>query len=69
MSGIQLLASSRPFVLSNEIQKYNEGHVFELGMECSVIETEEYWREIVKPILTMPYIYEAGLETITSLFI
>ncbi|MFC7685021.1 hypothetical protein [Ureibacillus sp. GCM10028918] len=58
MSSIQFLASSKPFIMPREIEDYNNGGVYETGMCFSVYETVQEWREIVKPVLTMPYIYE-----------
>ncbi|MEH7126121.1 hypothetical protein V7127_23185 [Bacillus sp. JJ1773] len=60
MSGIQFLASSKPFKMPDEIQEYIDWRIYELGMEFSVHETDDYWYQIVQPVLTMPYIYEVS---------
>ena len=60
MSGIQFLASSKPFVLPKEIDDYNKSGIYETGMSFSVREADKWWCDIVKPILSMPYIYEVG---------
>ncbi|MGN1402108.1 MAG: hypothetical protein ACI4XL_11480 [Bacillus sp. (in: firmicutes)] len=60
MSSIQFLASSRPFIMPEEIEDYNNNGLYELDMCFSVYETDKWWRDIVKPVLSMPYIYEVG---------
>ena len=60
MSGIQFLASSKLFIMPDEIEDYYNGGIYELGMCFSVYETDAWWREIVGPVLSMPYIYEVG---------
>ncbi|HWK22505.1 MAG TPA: hypothetical protein VNS08_05655 [Ureibacillus sp.] len=60
MSGIQFLASSKPFKMPDEIENYNSRGINEMGMCFSVYQTDKWWREIIQPILTMPYIYEVS---------
>jgi hypothetical protein len=60
MSGIQFLASSKQFIMPEEIKDYSNGGIYELGMCFSVCETDKWWCDIVKPVLSMPYIYEVG---------
>lgn len=59
MSSILFLASPRPFELPVEIESYNNRTIFEepwCGFDIS--ETDKYWVEIIKPIITLPYVYE-----------
>lgn len=59
MSSILFLASPRPFDLPVEIESYNNRTIFEepwCGFDIS--ETDKYWVEIIKPIITLPYVYE-----------
>ncbi|MFZ0443663.1 MAG: hypothetical protein WAM95_03225 [Bacillus sp. (in: firmicutes)] len=60
MSGIQFLASSKPFKMPDEIEDYNNGGVYEIGMCFSVYEADQWWCDIVKSVISMPYIYEVG---------
>ncbi len=60
MSGIHFLASSKRFTMPDEIEDYNNGGIYECGMSFSVYDTDEWWREIVEPVLSMPFIYEVG---------
>lgn len=60
MSGIHFLASSKPFKIPDEIETYNNNGVYEPGMGFSVYETDQWWIEVVRPVLSMPYIYEVG---------
>lgn len=61
MSGIQFLASSKPFIMPDEIEEYNDCGIYdEHDLGFSVCEAEQWWCEIVKPVLSLPYIYEAG---------
>ncbi len=63
MSRIQFLASSRPLNIPEEIAEYNDKDSYDSDMYFSVHDTDEYWYDILKPIITMPYIYEAhGLD-------
>lgn len=62
MSGITFLASSKPFIIPEEIQEYNNRTIFEKVEDCIslwVYEVETFgWGELVEGLFTMPYIYE-----------
>lgn len=65
MSGITFLASSKPFIIPEEIQEYNNQTIFEKIEDCvslRVYEVETFewgeWGELVEELFTMPYIYE-----------
>lgn len=60
MSSIQFLASSKPFIMPKEIEDYNNNGLYELGMYFSVYEADQWWCDIVKSVLSMPYIYEVS---------
>lgn len=60
MSAIIFLASSKPFIIPDEIQSYNNRTVFE-SMEDFIslrVSGVDGWGDMVKGIFTMPYIYE-----------
>lgn len=61
MSRIQFLASSKPFIMPEEIENYHNNGIDELDMCFSVYEADKWWCDIVKPVLSMPYIYEVGV--------
>ncbi|WP_338779764.1 hypothetical protein [Metabacillus sp. FJAT-52054] len=67
MSDITFLASSKPFIIPDEIQEYNHRTVFERMedfMELWVSEVDEDgWGDWMKGIFTLPYIYEISGET------
>jgi hypothetical protein len=46
--------------MPKEIEDYNNNGIYELGMCFSVYEADQWWCDIVKPVLSMPYIYEAS---------
>ncbi|MGP9043234.1 hypothetical protein [Cytobacillus kochii] len=62
MSAITFLASSKPFIIPDEIQEYNNRTVFERmedWMSLWVSEVDTYgWGEFVEGLFTLPYIYE-----------
>ncbi|GIO25227.1 hypothetical protein [Oceanobacillus sp. J11TS1] len=62
MSGITFLASSKPFIIPDEIQEYNNRTIFEKmedGVSLWVNEVDNsVWEEVVEGLFTMPYIYE-----------
>lgn len=62
MSAITFLASSKPFIIPDEIQEYNNRTVFERmedWMSLLVSEVDTYgWGEFVEGLFTLPYIYE-----------
>ncbi|CAH2716718.1 hypothetical protein BACCIP111895_03906 [Neobacillus rhizosphaerae] len=62
MSQITFLASSKPFEIPDEIEEYNNRTVFEREEEAiyfSVQEVDEYWKEKINGLFSLPYIYEA----------
>ncbi len=62
MTQITFLASSKPFQLPDEIKEYNNRKVFEREEEAiffSVQEVDNYWKEKINGLFSMPYIYEA----------
>ncbi|WP_226671111.1 hypothetical protein [Metabacillus litoralis] len=68
MSEITFLASSKPFVIPDEIQEYNNRTVFdriEDLMWLWVYEVDsDGWGELVEGLFTLPYIYEvSGADT------
>ena len=62
MTEITFLASSKPFIIPDEIQEYNNRTVFERmedWMSLWVNDVNTYgWGEFVKELFTLPYIYE-----------
>lgn len=62
MTGITFLASSKPFIIPDEIQEYNNRTVFERmedWMSLWVSEVDTYgWGGFVEELFTLPYIYE-----------
>ena len=62
MSGITFLASSKPFIIPDEIQDYNNQTIFEKmedWVSLSVNEVDNsVWEQSVVGLFTMPYIYE-----------
>lgn len=62
MSGITFLASSKPFIMPDEIQEYSSRTIFEKmedWVSLWVNEVDTYgWEEFVEGLFTMPYIYE-----------
>lgn len=62
MTQITFLASSKPFQIPDEIEEYNNRTVFEREEDAiyfSVQEVGDYWKDEIKGLFTMPYIYEA----------
>jgi len=62
MSEITFLASSKPFIIPEEIQEYNNRTYFErmedwMSLWVSEVDTSG-WGEYVEELFTMPYIYE-----------
>ncbi len=57
MSSIQFLAASK-HQNSSLIEGYNHSSIYETGLSFSVHEADQWWCEVVKPVLSMPYIYE-----------
>lgn len=62
MTAITFLASSKPFIIPDEIQEYNKRTVFErmedlIGLWVSEVEADG-WGDLVKGLFTLPYIYE-----------
>ncbi|WP_078552144.1 hypothetical protein [Bacillus alkalicellulosilyticus] len=60
MSEITFLASSKPFIIPDEIKEYNNRTYFEriedmIGL--GVHEIDPYWKDLVNDLFTMPYIY------------
>ena len=43
-----------------EIEGYNNSSVYKTSLSFSVHEADHWWYEVVKPVLSMPYIYEVG---------
>lgn len=63
MSDLYLLASNKPFVLPQDIKDFQNNEIHDSYLRFSVFEPFEDWKEIVKPILSMPYLYEVrGVE-------
>ena len=61
MTGIFFLASSRPIILPEEIQEYNDRRIFdEPNKAFSLREADEWYIKDVRRVLTLPYIYEVG---------
>ncbi|RKL66560.1 hypothetical protein CR203_14830 [Salipaludibacillus neizhouensis] len=62
MSEITFLASSKPFIIPDEIQKYNNRTVFEREVDIINLWVNEVdtfgWGGFVEGLFTMPYIYE-----------
>ncbi|GAB2552718.1 hypothetical protein [Gracilibacillus alcaliphilus] len=62
MSAVTFLASSRPFIIPDDIQEYNNGSVFESRedfINLWVSEVDTYgWGKCVEGIFTLPYLYE-----------
>ncbi|GIO22870.1 hypothetical protein [Oceanobacillus sp. J11TS1] len=62
MSGITFLASSKPFIIPDEIQEYNNRTIFEKMEDWVSLWVNEVdnsvWEELVEELFTMPYIYE-----------
>lgn len=46
--------------MPKEIDDYNKNGIYEENMCFSVRKTEKWWCDIVKPVFSMPYIYEVG---------
>lgn len=62
MSAITFLASSKPFIIPDEIQAYNNRTVFEsmddfVSLSVSELDADG-WGDLVKSLFTMPYMYE-----------
>ena len=63
MTSIYFLASSKPFHLPEAIVDYQKNEIYDYSMLFSISEVWEGWNEIMKPLLSMPYLYEVhGLE-------
>lgn len=62
MSGITILASSKPFIVPDEIQEYNIRTYFkriEASVSLWVNEVEVHgWEKLIEELFTMPHIYE-----------
>jgi hypothetical protein len=62
MSAITFLASSKPFIIPDEIQEYNNRTVFERMEDFISLWVNEVdtfgWEKFVEGLFTMPYIYE-----------
>ncbi|MFC7372591.1 hypothetical protein ACFQPF_13015 [Fictibacillus iocasae] len=67
MTQITFLASSKPFTIPDEIDAFNRKTVFEKEEDAvylSIHSVDEYWREKISGLFSMPYIYEAfGIES------
>lgn len=62
MTEITFLASSKPFQIPGEIEEYNNRRVFDREEEAiffSVYEVDDYWKDEINGLFSMPYIYEA----------
>lgn len=62
MTEITFLASSKPFIIPDEIQEYNNRTVFErmedfIRLWVSEVDADG-WGDLVKGLFTLPYIYE-----------
>ena len=61
MTGIFFLASSRPIILPEEIEEYNNRRIFdEPNKAFSLWKADEWYIKDVQRVLTLPYIYEVG---------
>jgi hypothetical protein len=61
MTKITFLASSKPFKLPDEIEEYNNRKIFEREEDAiffSVQEIDDFWKESITGVFSMPYIYE-----------
>ncbi|TXC92817.1 hypothetical protein FS935_01045 [Metabacillus litoralis] len=73
MSEITFLASSKSFIIPDEIQEYNNRTVFEriedvMGLWVEEVESDG-WGESVEGLFTLPYIYEiTGADSQLFLF-
>ncbi|MCU9613156.1 hypothetical protein OEV98_06270 [Caldibacillus lycopersici] len=62
MTEITFLAHSRPFQIPKEIEDYNNRMVFEReedAISFTVQEIDDYWKDKIAGLFTMPYVYEA----------
>ncbi|PKR82652.1 hypothetical protein [Heyndrickxia camelliae] len=62
MTQITFLASSKPFLIPDEIAEYNWRTVFEHEEDAiyfSVQDVDDYWKDKVNGLFSMPYVYEA----------
>lgn len=62
MTEITFLASSKPFQIPGEIEEYNNRRVFDTEEDAiffSVYEVDDYWKDEINGLFSMPYIYEA----------
>ncbi|WP_246943585.1 hypothetical protein [Bacillus pinisoli] len=61
MTQITFLASSKKFVIPDEIEEYNNRTIFEREEDAIYFSVEEndYWKKEVNGLFSMPYIYEA----------
>lgn len=62
MSEITFLASSKPFQIPAEIEEYNNRTVFkreEDPIYFSVQKIDDYWKDKINGLFSMPYVYEA----------
>lgn len=63
MTSIYFLASSKPFVLPERLQHYQEQQLYDLHQLFTISDVYEGWYEDMAPLLTLPYLYEVrGLE-------
>lgn len=72
MSGITFLASSKPFIIPDEIEEYNNLTNYEnmedwVSLWVNEVDTYE-WKEFVEGIFTMPYIYESLVQIINYFY-
>ncbi|WP_117170297.1 hypothetical protein [Paraliobacillus sediminis] len=60
MSAITFLASSKPFIIPDEIQTYNNRTVFDSMEDFISLTVSEVdgWGDMVKEVFTLPYMYE-----------
>lgn len=62
MTEITFLASSKPLQIPDEIEEYNNQRLFEREEDAiffSVYEVDDYWKDEMNGLFSMPYIYEA----------
>jgi len=62
MTSITFLASSKPFRIPAEIEESNNRHLVKRGEDMiffSVHEIDDYWKEKLDGLFSMPYVYEA----------
>ena len=62
MTSITFLASSKSFRIPAEIEESNSRHLVKRGEDMiffSVHEIDDYWKEKLDGLFSMPYVYEA----------